>query len=93
VARPDRLLKDLALLGAQVAERRIFPDHHLYREKDVADLDSGIEWITTGKDSVKIPTAWAPGRTILVLEEEVRPEDASRLLEWILLQIDVTRSP
>jgi tetraacyldisaccharide 4'-kinase len=93
VARPDRLVKDLEKLGAQVAEQRIFPDHHLYREKDVANLDSGIEWVTTGKDAVKIPSVWAPGRTLLVLEEEVRPEDRNRLLEWVLSRIDVTRGP
>ena len=72
-----------------MVDRRIFPDHHLYRERDLADLDPTLEWITTAKDAVKIPVVWTPGRRLLVLEEEVRPVDESRLLEWVLSRIDV----
>jgi tetraacyldisaccharide 4'-kinase len=89
VARPERLIQGMERLGGRVVDRRIFPDHHLYRERDLADLDPGLEWITTAKDAVKIPAVWAPGRRILVLEEEVRPVDPSRLMEWVLARIDV----
>jgi tetraacyldisaccharide-1-P 4'-kinase len=89
VARPDRLIREVERLGGTVVDRRIFPDHHLYRERDLADLDPELEWITTAKDAVKIPTVWVARRRLLVLEEEVRPVDESRLLEWILSRIDV----
>ena len=44
--------------------------------------------MTTAKDAVKIPPAWATGREISVLEEEVRPEEPHRLLGWIVAKLD-----
>jgi tetraacyldisaccharide 4'-kinase len=83
VARPDRLERDLTDLGASVAARRLFSDHHLYRERDLAELDPTLLWITTSKDAVKIPTSWMRGRKVAVIEEEVRPEESGRLIDWI----------
>jgi tetraacyldisaccharide 4'-kinase len=88
VARPERLERALQHLGATVSERRIFPDHHLYRERDLHSLSSTLEWITTSKDAVKIPARWVSRRTLWILEEEVLPVDGSRLVESILLRID-----
>jgi tetraacyldisaccharide 4'-kinase len=84
VARPDRLERDLTSLGASVAARRLFRDHHLYRERDLRDLDPTLMWITTSKDAVKIPTSWVEGRKVAVIEEEVRPDESGRLLDWIM---------
>lgn len=83
VARPDRLEHDLTGLGASVAARHLFRDHHLYRERDLKALDPTLLWITTSKDAVKIPAAWIEGRRVAVIEEEVRPDDEGRLLDWI----------
>ena len=88
VARPDRLEGALERLGAVVVQRRCFPDHHLYRREDLSNLEGGLEWITTSKDVVKIPAAWAGDRRVWVLEEEVRPRDEGRLLRWIEEALD-----
>jgi len=88
IARSDRLKQGLETLGAEVVEMRCFPDHHLYKREELAALDPGLRWVTTAKDAVKIPPAWAAGREISVLEEEVRPEEPHRLLEWIVRRLD-----
>ncbi len=92
VARPDRIVRSLEHLGARVVTRRLFRDHHLYGKENVAGLDSGVTWVTTEKDAVKIPARWLQGRSLLVLEEEVRPADAPRLVQWLLERLDSSRS-
>ncbi len=84
LARPDRLCRQLQSLGAEVAARATFPDHHLYRRAELQGLDPGLTWITTAKDAVKIPLSWSHGRRILVLEEEVRDRSRTPLVDWIL---------
>jgi tetraacyldisaccharide 4'-kinase len=91
VARPERLEQQLHHLGATVVERRLFGDHHLYREGDFADLKPTLDWITTAKDAVKIPAAWVSRRKVWILEEEIRPVDGYRLVESLLLRIDQGR--
>ena len=71
-----------------VVTRRLFRDHHLYREENVAGLDSRIAWVTTEKDAVKIPPRWLRGRFLLVLEEEDHPADTPRLVHWLLERLD-----
>jgi tetraacyldisaccharide 4'-kinase len=84
IARPDRLAGDLERLGARVLGRRFFPDHHLYREADLAPLDPTLLWVTTAKDAVKIPLEWVKGKRVAVLEEEVRVADGAKLLDFVL---------
>ncbi len=88
IARPDRLKRELEALGAEVEEVRAYPDHHLYTRDEITALDPGRSWVTTAKDAVKIPPSWAAGRQIAVLEEEVRPEEPQRLMEWIIERLD-----
>lgn len=84
IARPDRLRADLAELGASVVAQRIFPDHHRYRRSDLEALDPSLPWLTTEKDAVKIPAAWARGVELRVLEEELRSEDGDALVDFVL---------
>jgi tetraacyldisaccharide 4'-kinase len=88
IARADRMKRDLEALGAAVVELRTYPDHHLYKRKEIEALDPAHGWVTTAKDAVKIPPSWAAGRRIAVMEEEVRPEEPHRLMEWILERLD-----
>ena len=92
IARPSALRADIQALGARVRDERIFPDHHLYARRDLADLDASYVWVTTAKDAVKIPPGWLGERRILVLEEEVRPREPHRLLKWLLDRVE-SRSP
>jgi tetraacyldisaccharide 4'-kinase len=87
IARPDRLASELRELGAEIAARRTFADHHSYRRSDLAGLDPGLLWVTTEKDAVKIPAAWSLRAQLVVLEEEVRPRGGGDLIEFILERV------
>ena len=88
IARPDRLKREIEALGAEVVEVKAYPDHHLYTRSQIAALDPAHWWVTTAKDAVKIPPSWAAGRRLSILEEEVRPQEPHRLMEWIVEQLD-----
>ncbi len=59
IAAPQRFAATLAALGAEVVELMAFPDHHVYRQGEMASLlgraDAlGLTPITTAKDAVKL---------------------------------------
>ena len=83
IARPDRLARELAEFGAEIAARRVFRDHHLYRREDLAALDPTLRWVTTAKDAVKLDAAWDEARVVWVIEEEVDPVDGARLADFV----------
>jgi len=84
IARPEGLRRSLEALGARVVAERVFPDHHRYRPADVADLARhAAVWVTTEKDALKLPVAWAPGARVLVLGIELEVEAPDRFLEWL----------
>ena len=58
------------------------------RRADLRGLRDDLPWLTTGKDAVKIPERWLKGRTLLVLEEEVKPREAGRMADWLLAQLE-----
>jgi tetraacyldisaccharide-1-P 4'-kinase len=87
IARPDRLARELAELGAQVVAHRVFRDHHRYRREDLAGLDPALRWITTAKDAVKIDAAWDGARACAVLEEEVEPESGAALASFVAARL------
>ena len=91
IARPDTLRRELTGLGAYLDEERIFPDHHLYRRRDVEDLSDRRLWVTTAKDAVKLPADWCAGRRVWVLEEEVEPLRSGALIDWLLAKLDEER--
>ena len=88
IARPERIRKTLVELGARVVEVRDYPDHHPYQREDIQALTPDLDWIMTAKDAVKIPFVWATGRQVHVLEESVRPEEPTGLVEWIIRRLD-----
>lgn len=64
IGRPQKFFETLRALGAQVVAERSFPDHHPFRESDLADLAAlarreGAGLVTTAKDAVRLP----PGRS------------------------------
>ncbi len=84
IARPDRFATELTELGAEVAARCTFADHHRYCRSDLSALDPGLLWVTTEKDAVKIPAGWSLGAKLVVLEEEVRPLGGNALIDFVL---------
>ena len=91
VARPAGLRRQLTELGAHLDEERIFPDHHLYRRRDLQELSPGRIWVTTAKDAVKIPADWCSGQRVWVMEEEVEPLRSGVLIDWLLARLDEER--
>jgi tetraacyldisaccharide 4'-kinase len=84
IARPDSFRRTVESLGARVIRERCFPDHHRYRERDLASLEGGASvWLTTEKDAVKILPSWAGDTDLRVLAIELVVEGADRLCEWL----------
>ena len=71
-------------LGADVVAEIRFGDHHRYRPGDLADLAAQAPvWITTEKDAIKIPAAWAGAADVRVLAIELAVDEPDRLLGWL----------
>ena len=59
IARPEKFFATLEGIGAIVAGRRRFPDHHVYDARDIAELAAvarrrGLTLVTTEKDYVRL---------------------------------------
>jgi tetraacyldisaccharide 4'-kinase len=71
IAVPEGLVDTLTAAGAQVRDLVAFPDHHAYRDRDLAMLvghaqAAGVDLlVTTQKDAVRLPRGdgppWPPG--------------------------------
>jgi tetraacyldisaccharide 4'-kinase len=62
IGRPDKFFTSVAGLGAVLAARVPFPDHHRYTERDARRLTElagglGARLVTSSKDFVKLPEA------------------------------------
>jgi len=89
IARPERLCRDLEARGARVVEVCAFSDHHMFRRAEIARLNRGLRWITSGKDAVKIPPEWASGHSIEIVEERLDELGPPKLVEWVLEQLEL----
>jgi tetraacyldisaccharide 4'-kinase len=63
IGRPEKFFRTLAALGTDVVAARAFPDHHSYREDELARLATeaeaaGARLITTAKDAVRLKPRW-----------------------------------
>jgi tetraacyldisaccharide 4'-kinase len=60
IGNPGSFFKTLARAGFHITAERIFPDHHVYSQDDITELESEAKSIqceilvTTGKDSIKL---------------------------------------
>jgi tetraacyldisaccharide 4'-kinase len=72
LARPTSFLATLDELGMNVVERRLFGDHHRFRESDLA-LPGELPVVTTEKDAARLPRgfpAWTVQLEVELLEGE-----------------------
>lgn len=59
IGNPDAFVRTVESLGATVAARRFFRDHHAYSEKDASALAHlGLPVVVTEKDAVKLEALW-----------------------------------
>jgi tetraacyldisaccharide 4'-kinase len=81
IARPAAFRRTVEALGAQVVAERCFVDHHRFTEAELAGLlparaEGGGEpalVVTTEKDAVRLPAAWAadPRLRVVRIEAEI----------------------
>ena len=77
VARPGSVERTVEGLGAQVAQAFVFPDHHRFTEREVADAlrETGRAGasllVTTEKDAVRLPPGSAGDGRIRVVRIDV----------------------
>jgi tetraacyldisaccharide 4'-kinase len=86
LGRPEAFAELLAAVGARVASRRWFGDHHRYSGEEIRSLLTEARQhdaapITTGKDAVKLPS----GCPVWVVEVEVVPLEGTWDRLWRLL--------
>jgi tetraacyldisaccharide 4'-kinase len=90
LARPEVFAATLAELGVDLKGFQAFPDHHVYRPGELADLAAAARHlgagalITTGKDWARMAECWQEEVLLWVLEVEARlsaPEQILALLE------------
>jgi tetraacyldisaccharide 4'-kinase len=84
---PQKFYKSLEKEGLTLLATESFPDHYVYKEKDLIDLQFLAKkhqaiLVTTRKDWVKIPPSWHPN--IYVLDLEIQFEDLERVFRFIL---------
>jgi tetraacyldisaccharide 4'-kinase len=87
VARPAKFFATLETLGARVAARRAFPDHHAYAESEIEALIAeaaarGFIAVTTEKDHVRL--APAHRRAVTALPVSLRFEAPERVAALIV---------
>lgn len=96
IGRPEKFFATLRDTGADVVAQSSFPDHHAYREGELAGLVAeakrlGAGLITTEKDLVRLPAAFA--QRVEALAVSLRFENAADLLPSLRRLISVSHAP
>lgn len=85
IGDPDGFFDMLAMAGVDLIARRVFPDHHLFRDDEIKVLTAMAEdqqaiLVTTEKDLVRIPEAVQHGILCIRLETRADPGLIDKLL-------------
>jgi len=86
IARPELFAENAMMAGARVNSTLWFADHHEYTVDDarkILETAGGAPVVTTAKDAVKLESL-LPGHLYWVLEQRVRPETGSELIEQVI---------
>jgi tetraacyldisaccharide 4'-kinase len=90
IARPEKFVATLENLGATVADRRRFADHHAYDGREIETLLAeaaarGLTLVTTEKDHVRLAPAYRKAiRALPVTLRFEAPERVASLLREVL---------
>jgi len=87
---PQKFYKTLKDLGLTLVATKSFPDHHVYTENDLLELQTLAKvhhaiLITTRKDWIKIPPSWQ--KHLHVLDIEIQLEDPEGICDFIFKKI------
>ncbi len=82
IGRPEKFFGTLAAAGAEIVGRRPFPDHHPFRQAELASLAeaaerAGAALVTTEKDALRLPPGFR--ERVAVLAVRLRFEDRQAL--------------
>lgn len=100
IARPERLFTDLSAAGWKVAGTLTFPDHHRYRQGDMARVTAAARdaqthvVVTTAKDAVRLEPLDCSAMALAVapLDSTVEPvDDGLDFRRWILDRLATVR--
>lgn len=101
IARPERLVNDLAAAGWKVAGVLTFPDHHRYRQSDVARISGAAREaqthvvVTTAKDAVRLEPLDCSSVALAVapMGVSVEPVDGGQnIRDWLLERVATARA-
>jgi tetraacyldisaccharide 4'-kinase len=90
IARPERVTADLERQGIVVAGKATFPDHHRFRDQDIAAAlrdaaTAGVDAIvTTLKDVPRLPASVGSTIPLRVFRVRTEIEDEARFRERVL---------
>jgi tetraacyldisaccharide 4'-kinase len=93
IGMPASFRKTLEELGADVADFIAFPDHHLYREDDIARIHGSAKAckadmiVTTEKDGIKLKAFPQFVKVISVLKTEMSIHSPSLVLDNLLMRM------
>jgi tetraacyldisaccharide 4'-kinase len=101
IARPEKFFATLEGLGAHIAERCDFPDHHMFTEEDAETLLQAAEHraaqiVMTRKDWVRLPLSGGLGKLrqeAKVLDVEAQLDQPERLRVLLLDAISSSAVP
>ncbi len=81
---PGGFRRTVEALGARVVAERRFPDHHVYRPRDLVGLEAECPtWLTTEKDAVKILPSWGGAERLRVVRTTLEFEEESGFFAWL----------
>lgn len=91
IGRPDKLFETARAVGVDLAETVAFADHHAYRPTELEALRArasalGAGLLTTSKDRVRLPPAFA--REVDVLRVEIDWEDTEAVDRLLARLVD-----
>ncbi len=80
LAFPEKFFNTLENLGIKLDKRILFPDHHIYQDKELKTLvelskTKKITLITTKKDFIKIPSKHKKNIDTLIMDLDILNED------------------
>lgn len=95
IGRPEKFFATLEAVGAELVERRAFPDHHPYCESELLPLArlaerAGARLVTTAKDAVRLPAGVRDA--VGILEVQVVWDDEAALAS-LLERVVLSRAP
>ena len=85
---PQKFFRMLEEVGARVIGTRAFPDHHVYRPREIARLqaqarEEGAMLVTTEKDIVRLPTLRSGGVRVHAFGVRLTFRDETSVLRYV----------